>query len=502
MARKLQTYKQQELSPTPTRAPAGLGSTYRQSGGDPVAGAMQGLGGSIQQVGAVVKQYAQKRKELKDDGDRSNWLVNYTKQSAGIQADIDQKFKDGEIALADVAEEYNTRITKWNGEYVGESDYDDSVKSWAIQKFEQDHAGSMAKMESWVRGREDERNAVNIEIAMQSAISENNLELAEELKNTLGRHTTPQAAQTSFDSATKQFEMNGAYAAIATNPRRAIDDIDAGVYNVGEKEKKILRAAAVTAYNGIKSQTGNSLKSRVFGIEHGNPVTPIDTLEQIVSDTNDAAMLDPTTYDSVLDSVDKIFENKSKTPMDAVELSDLLTRIGEYNASEDASRSKFAELHVEVAAIKESRDFSQANQLLELVEKGGVASVHWNDINKVIDQDMKPRMDGMQPSLITPETGLLAKREVAQFLRENPTDADGAIKLYTSIKANDVQQFSKNFYRNKYQYGGESLGIPSRRGFGFNEPLRFGSEAAVEEAGLADGTPVIVNGKAGIYRAD
>jgi len=51
------------------------------------------------------------------------------------------------------------------------------------------------------------------------------------------------------------------------------------------------------------------------------------------------------------------------------------------------------------------------------------------------------------------ETGLLAKQEVSQFLRENPNDGAGAMKLYEEIKANDVKQHSKTYFGMKYDYG-------------------------------------------------
>jgi hypothetical protein len=89
------------------------------------------------------------------------------------------------------------------------------------------------------------------------------------------------------------------------------------------------------------------------------------------------------------------------------------------------------------------------------VEGGGVASVHWKDINSLIDADMDVGIFGpdITPARIQASTGLLAKQEVSQYLRENPSDMDGAMKLYEGIVKNDKAQSTKEFYRGHYKYG-------------------------------------------------
>lgn len=301
MAQNIPTYQQQEIkTPTPTRGPVPLGGTVKLSGQDHIASALGQVGGALQDVGKVVKAFDDKRTEIKNDGDMANFSVNYLQFASSVDADIKSEQMDGKIKLEDVSAEYNKRVSDKVSKFISDSDYNDDVKRWAENQFMVSHGENMVKLNSWTRARQTERDIVNIEMGMVSAINGGNLDLADQMKEQLGRHTTPEKAQASYDKAYSSFQNNVMKSDIAVNPDHALQILKEQertgekFYDVSDEALKSGKAYA----KQLLTERSNETIDEIYKPDSAYEQLPIEQKLDWLDDKRDMGWLSASAYKS------------------------------------------------------------------------------------------------------------------------------------------------------------------------------------------------------------
>lgn len=441
--------------PTYQSQPQGLGGTTKLSGSDPVNAALQQLGGQMQNLGQAVKKRDDMRNALKSDADRSNFRTWYTENNGQLQNEIQNEIQTQQLSPEMAPAEYDRRFQERYSEYLGDSDFQDADKEYSRQYFQENHAKNNVSMRFAAENRIDERNIATMQAEAQSHYRFGDIEFGDEVIRNLAGYIGEDKAIEFRTTTLKKVQDEEINASMMLNVNNTIQQLESGEWDLSDEERRSWISTAQTQRNKVWSANGTAITGRLLSVIYGEPMVEGDTLDAVSNDAQTAfnsGALSPEVMDKTMKRVAAPYEKTKAPPMEPELMADLMTRIGQYNPAEDPTRDQFAKLNAEVNAVENPRDFAQANQLFNLVEKGGVASVHWNDVNQVIEQDMAPDMFG--DTIITAKTGLLAKQEVAQFLRENPNDMDGAIKLYDAIKANDQKTHSKKFYQKRYGYGG------------------------------------------------
>ena len=210
--------------------------------------------------------------------------------------------------------------------------------------------------------------------------------------------------------------------------------------------------AARISYNRQSSENATSMWDRFNKVRDGKTDKDnFDLIEKHLNNLNMTGKISPSDYNSIKKAIDNPY-GEVKTPMDAETLNGLWNQIGEYDPETDSQFTKASELWATINAVPNEQDRTLLKGLMKDAQDGVPQSPYWKEMQELINADMRIGMLAVQ-GVITPETGIFAKREIARFLRENPTDRQGAETLYKAISADDKKLSSRNFYREKYGYG-------------------------------------------------
>jgi hypothetical protein len=85
-------------------------------------------------------------------------------------------------------------------------------------------------------------------------------------------------------------------------------------------------------------------------------------------------------------------------------------------------------------------------------KNGELQGFAYNDIMEIIDGENRPDTFGIKRLGLSEEETIFAKQEVVKYLRENPNDYEGALKLYRGISASKGNMQSKQYFRTTYGY--------------------------------------------------
>ncbi len=150
---KIQTYEQRGVATS---------GTTKLSGGDPVAQAMQGLGGQIQNVGKVAFGIQQARNDLKAQGNVSDYNVAWMEEQNRIATKADQMVKGGDMSLEDSEGWVDGELEVWNESYIGNADYDEKTRATIQSHWNESSAAFKIKYNGAVQSRLDERHVVQV----------------------------------------------------------------------------------------------------------------------------------------------------------------------------------------------------------------------------------------------------------------------------------------------------------------------------------------------------
>lgn len=424
------------------------------TGGSPVAQALGQLGGQIGQIGA---QFKQKQDRLQDMGAVSDY--NVATMSAFDNAETlwnqAQQSPDTQMRIEDKPQFIKEELDRFRADYVSKIEASDAVKMQIGNDFQERVAEYDIGLNKEVNLKVAERNVVKIEGEISALVAAGDYEAAQKRTAMLSEFATQEKADAFLASAMKDANERSINQSILLNPARTVDYLRSGEWDLSAEDRIKYITIAETQRNKVQVRNGDALKGRLLGLIYDKPVVDGDSFQALERDTVDAfeaGTLSNEAFESNMKKLENPFGKTEK--MLPEDMSVLMTEIGQYDPGQDPTRRNLAELWSKVSSVEDQRGYEQLKQLYEIVEKGGVTSIHWNDINGLIQSDLRRDMFGR--SVVSAQTGLFAQQEVAAYLRENQTDREGALKLYEEIKANDVQEFTKDFYRDKYSYGSGS----------------------------------------------
>jgi len=209
--------------------------------------------------------------------------------------------------------------------------------------------------------------------------------------------------------------------------------------------------SARASYNRQNSDNATAMWDRFNAVRDGK--TDEDTFRRLSEDLDvldDVDKISPQDYNSLRKAVDNPY-GTVKTSMPSDRLNNLWTQIGEYDPETDPQFTKASKLWATINAVPSEQDRTLLKGLMKDAQDGVPQSPYWDEMQELINADS--RRDFFGKSEITPETGVFAKREVARYLREKPTDREGAMKIYDAISADDKKLSTRSFYREQYGYG-------------------------------------------------
>jgi hypothetical protein len=241
------------------------------------------------------------------------------------------------------------------------------------------------------------------------------------------------------------------------NPEETMDRINEQMrggkeyYNLDPDDLVSAYNSARASYNTQISDNETAMWDRINAVKAGEGDG--DSFKDIndgLENLRRAGKLTPSAYNSLK----KVAENPygtSKEPMSAIDLGAIWDEIGRYDPERDPRFDTAQGLWAKINAIPNEQDRTLLKGLMKDAQEGVPQSPYWSEMQELINADSRRNIFG--DSEISPETGVFAKREVAKFLRANPTDRAGAEQLYKAISADDKKLNTRKFYRERYGYG-------------------------------------------------
>jgi len=134
------------------------------------------------------------------------------------------------------------------------------------------------------------------------------------------------------------------------------------------------------------------------------------------------------------------------------EQSKLFNEVSTYDPTTDLDNSEYLRISNLINHISNPTIKTDLRKVLAESRNGELQGFAYNDIMEIIDGEntINP-LTGQRIGLSEEET-IFAKQEVVKYLRENPNDYDGALKLYKGISASKGDMQSKEYFRTTYGY--------------------------------------------------
>mgnify|MGYP003124694270 CR=1 FL=1 len=220
---------------------------------------------------------------------------------------------------------------------------------------------------------------------------------------------------------------------------------------IGKDKLNTLRKSAQASWNSNAALVTDNLWERVYDAARNNNVTELTIIagEALKADQNNTikAKEAQSIYKFAINPFSK--EDEVIVPLSIQ--TDLYTKVSAYTTENDPENNIYLSLYNQIAHIENSTIKTQLKNILEDSRQGKLQSVAYKDLMKIIDADQKRDLFG--ESQISDDVALFAKSEITNYLRENPNDAEGALKLYEAIKKKPNDELSKKYFRNTYSYG-------------------------------------------------
>lgn len=246
---------------------------------------------------------------------------------------------------------------------------------------------------------------------------------------------------------------------VASDPlgfiQKANEQINGDKTHYNSVDIDYLRAKKSTAqatWNNNASLIEDDLWERYYTAKRNNDISAMETIasEALLADANN--LIPAKEAQSLYEAASNPYgEDKESV---SIELqSDLYNQASTYNPNQDPDNSLYLEIFNELSHIPNATIRTQLKSVLEDSRNGELQGQAYESIMEVIDEENRYNTLTSMREGLSPERTVFAKHEVVAYLRENPNDYDGALKLYNVIKAPINEAQSKEYFRNQYNYG-------------------------------------------------
>jgi cell division protein FtsI/penicillin-binding protein 2 len=192
------------------------------------------------------------------------------------------------------------------------------------------------------------------------------------------------------------------------------------------------------------------MHERFYGVLYGkDQEDDFVAIERDLDNLFELGKIKPEDYNGLKQKLKNPHGRTEAMPPD--ELHSVWSEVTSYDVEFDEGYREAARLWSTINSVPNAQDRSLLSKLMVSRENNEPKSPYWDELDFRINADSKRDMFGQ--TAVKPETTVLARREVARFLMENPRDLDGATKLYEDIVANDKKTHVREEYRRKYSYG-------------------------------------------------
>ncbi len=134
------------------------------------------------------------------------------------------------------------------------------------------------------------------------------------------------------------------------------------------------------------------------------------------------------------------------------EQSKLFNEVSTYDPTTDLDNSEYLRISNLINHISNPTIKTDLRKVLANSKNGELQGFAYNDIMEIIDGENRPDTFGIKRLGLSEEETIFAKQEVVKYLRENPNDYEGALKLYRGISASKGNMQSKQYFRTTYGY--------------------------------------------------
>jgi hypothetical protein len=431
----------QQLSPAPAMA---------------IGEAVAGLGAVI---GDVANEYYEKKKQLRYKADISDYEV----QRKRFSAELEQKKNDALMSGVGYSKLYDEVVVPEMQKFqdsIGARNYSKQSMGDIMSRWENDAADISL---SEINEREKMELLDYAERIREDAFQQfgmGNIEGGNALLDNLEGVARPEQVnqwKSEGINIMKRKEKDSIKKDIFIDPLSVQDKINEQLrggekhYNLSNEELTSMNNAATASYNNQVSANETAMWDRINALKAGDDADDsFESIQEGLENLRRDNALTPSAYNSLKKVADNPY-GEVKKPMNATELGSIWDEIGRYDPEQDPKFDTAQGLWAKINSVPNEQDRTLLKSLMKDAQEGVPQSPYWSEMQELINADSKRNIFG--DSEISPETGVFAKREVARFLRENPTDRAGAEQLYKAISADDKKLNTRKFYRSRYSYG-------------------------------------------------
>jgi len=453
---KLPKYTRQVGTSSETGAVRGdvgsAGQEWRAIG--QIAGQVTGLATDVMKTRNALEARREEaqRTRLRDkaEGEIGVLMTQY-RDSASTRKDFDKMGAKDDPEGYNLQEQVNKILS--SDEYTSRPDLRDELlmdAGFGIEKAK----SNIAKIGT--ERLQDATNATNETLAQTRIGLGDEAGMVEVYERTRGKTRTDAEVDEAIAKGKVAIDNTKSDRAILANPVQAKEDLKnqlegkSSTYpNLSRKKLKAQINYADATYNEQTLATSTDMWDRFNAIKQGRGKgDSFDALSKDLETADIGDKIKPKDYASLRESIDNPYGEVKSLPAD--ELQRIYSEVAAYDPDTDPKFSRRSELWSKINQLPD-RDRGVVAGIMKGVEKGEPVSPYYDDLNRMVAIDTRPDIFGEQK--VSTELGTKAQREYSKYLQANPTDFDGAQKLYKEIIAVDIEKYNANYFRKKYSYG-------------------------------------------------